>query len=207
MACARWLFTVSLLTLVGCARQPLPDPRVAAVAFAAAVERKDVNAVFDLLDETSKQAVTKAELAELLATASPELQVRVQGFARKDAEVTAEARVQYANGRGGTLSLEQGEFRIRTLDTLPRGARSPAEALAELRGALSRRSYAALVRILSQQSQAELEEHVNSLVQALDNPDSLEVALDGNSATAKTRNGHRVELKQEGGVWTIQDFE
>jgi hypothetical protein len=207
MACARWLFPLSILTAVGCARTPLPDARVAAVAFAAAVERKDVDALFNLLNEASRHAVTKAELAQLLATAYPELQVRAQGFAGTDAEVTAAARVLYANGRVGTLSLEHGEFRIRTLDSLPAGARSPVEALAQLRGALARRSYASLVRTMSKQTQAALEEHVTSLVQALDNPDSLELTVDGDSATAKTRSGHRVELKQEGGVWTIQDFE
>jgi hypothetical protein len=201
-----WLAGV-VLAAVGCSQSAIPDPRPAAQAYARAIERRDVDALFELLDAPSRQALTKSELARLLATSYPELRRQARAFARPDAEVTSQVRVAYSAGRVAYLSVEGGELRIRSVDDFPAEAHTPIEALAQLRTVLLRRNYPALTRILTQDTNKQLEAHTQSLVDALKHPEALDIEVTGDTAVARTRGGHRVELKQEDGFWKIQDFE
>jgi hypothetical protein len=90
---------------------------------------------------------------------------------------------------------------------LPAGARTVAEALGELRGALAERSYAALVRILSTDTRGAIEVDMRSLVSGLEHPDALEVKVHGETAEVDVPGGHKVLLRREAGVWRVHDFD
>jgi hypothetical protein len=105
------------------------------------------------------------------------------------------------------LDLEGGHFRVSAAAGLPAGARTPAQALGELRGALARRSYAALVRVLSGETRSALEGDMRSLVEGLEHPDALDVRAHGETAEVEVPGGHKVLLKREAGVWKVVDFD
>src|SRR5262249_58777916 len=121
--------------------------------------------------------------------------------------VKAHARVRYPDGEEATLDLEDGRFRIAAADALPAGARTPAQALEQLRRVLARRSYAGLLRVLSPATRSAIENDIRSLVEGLEQPEGLEVQVAGDTATVQIPGGHEVKLRREAGVWRGGDFD
>jgi hypothetical protein len=52
-----------------------------------------------------------------------------------------------------------------------------------------------------------LEGNLRELVNALDEPSTLEIELEGRRATAHLPGGHIVKLEREDGVWRVKDFD
>jgi len=201
------LFALSGTASAGCARPTLPDPRVTAREFAAAASRGDAAAVNGMLTERARGELGLAGTKRLLADAHTEIVSRSRAMASNAATVRAVAEVKYVDGEYAVLELEEGRFKVSAASGLPPGARTPAEALSELRAALARRSYGALLRILSSDARGAIESDMRSLVGGLDHPDSLEANVHGETAEVAIPGGHKVVLKREGGVWRVQDFD
>jgi hypothetical protein len=117
------------------------------------------------------------------------------------------AKVQYADGEEAALALEEGQFRIDAADALPAEARTPVQALGQLRRVLARRSYAGLIRVLSPRTRAAIEEDLRTLVEGLERAEGLDLEVTGDEATAHIPGGHIVRLHREGGVWHVEDFD
>ena len=75
-----------------------------------------------------------------------------------------------------------------------------------MRKALARRSYPALVRVLSQETQSALESDWDALVRGLEDPETLDVRVQGDRAEVELSGGHIVKLRRELGVWRIEDL-
>ncbi len=191
----------------GCATQRVPEPREVVVEYRDAVQRGDAAALYELLSESAKAQLTEREVRVLLQESKQELSQRASALSDARVRPQTLAKVGYPDGEFATLELEGGAFRLRSAAALPAGARTPAEALGELRRALARRSYPALTRVLSSESRGGLEEQMSSLVLALEQPDALDIQTDGDVATVVTPGGHRIELVREDGVWRVRDFE
>ncbi len=207
---SRWsplLPAAAAVVVGGCSGAALPDPRLTAAEYAAAAARGDARAVHALLTEDARQAFGLAGTARLLADARGEIVRQAKGMASPGAAVHAVAEVRYLDGEQALLSIERGRYRISAAAGLPPGARTPSQALGELRGALARRSYAALVRVLSSETRAALESDLRSLVTGLLRPDSLAIKIHGETAEVEVPGGHKVLLKREDGVWRIHDFD
>lgn len=200
-------FCCLVVIAFGCARHHVPDPRQAAAAFADAVERQDVDAAYRLLNAESRRMLSKPELKRLMAESKRELLRSAKGLRSEATRVDALAKVRFEDGEISTLSLEDGRFWVEAAGAIPAGARTPVEALSELRAVLARRSYPGLIQVLSSDSRVVLEERLRSLVEALEEPETLQVETAGDAATVRTPGGHRVELKREQGLWKVQDFE
>ena len=109
------------------------------------------------------------------------------------------ARVRFADGEDATLVVDdEGAFRIATADALPAGARSPEQALEQLRRVLARRSYAGLMRVLSPATRSAIESDLRSLVIGLEHPEGLEVNVAGDAATVQNPRGSRGEAPARG---------
>ena len=122
--------------------------------------------------------------------------------------IRSRARVRYADGEDASLVLDdQRLFRISGVDALPAGARTPEQALEQLRRVLARRSYAGLMRVLSPATRSAIETDLRSVVVGLEHPEGLEVLVAGDSATVQIPGGHEVKLKREGTTWHVEDFD
>ena len=197
----------ALLAGSGCSRSALPDPRVTAAAYASAVARGDAPAVYSMLTDEAQRAFGVDGTGRLLRDAKSEIAEQARSAASPRATVRAVADVPYADGEHAVLDLDGGRFRVTAAAGLPAGARTPAEALGELRSALSQRSYAALVRVLSTETRGAIELDMKSLVSGLEHADSLDVKVHGETAEVEIPGGHKVILKREAGVWRVQDFD
>lgn len=185
----------------------MPDPREALVHYARAVEAGDHQALYGLMTENAQRRYGKAGARRLLDDARPELLAQAKAVENAASGLQARAELRFADGEAVHLSLEDGAFRVDAAGTLPARARTPAEALDELRRALASRSYAALLRVLSSEAGVSLEDSLRSLVEGLKDPGTLDIRVSGDSATVQVPGGHIVKLRHEEGAWRVEDFE
>ena len=185
----------------------MANPREAADAYASAVERNDAEALHAMLTRESQRALSREGTARLLSESKNELRGQATAIRAASTTVDTIATVRFDDGEQAVLELERGRFRVGAAAGLPAGARTPEQALVELRQALARRSYAALMRVLSKDSRSAIEGDLRSLVSGLEQAESLDVKVEGDSAQVRVPGGHSVRLKRESGIWRVQDFE
>ena len=204
-----WLLAAALLIVAcGCGASSMPDPKEAVQAYADAAARGDADAIYEMLGEKGRRSLTRDEVRKLVKDERGELADQAKALRGAGVSVKARARVHYPDGEDATLDLEQdGVFRISAADALPAGARTPAQALEQLRRVLARRSYAGLLRVLTPATRSAIESDLRSLVEGLEQPEGLEVNVAGDTATVQIPGGHEVKLRREAGVWRVEDFD
>src|ERR1044071_7338031 len=123
---------------LGCSRTPMPDPKATVVAYEAAAANGDAKAIYAMLSERSRKPLKMADVERMVADERTELAAEAKALADPGSMVRASARVRFADGEDATLDVEEGGFRVSSADGLPSAARTPAEALEQLRRALAR---------------------------------------------------------------------
>jgi hypothetical protein len=196
---------VAVWGLIACGGPSLPDPREAARAYAEAVKRGDAERVHAMLTSEAQRGLGREGTSKLVVAERTELARQAQALLEGELAVEATATIPLADGSAVELTLEDRGFRVAAAETLPSAARTPTAALDGLRRALGRRSYAALLRVLSAESRVALESDLRSLVNGLADPSSLDVKVNGDRAEVEIPGGHAVTLKRESGIWRVDD--
>ncbi len=195
------------LLSAGCARSTLPDPQATALAYAEAARQGDADTIHGMLTAESRQAFGLEGTRRMVGDSAVELRRQGEALATGSVRIETEAVVRFADGERARLVAEDGAFKVDSAGVLPAGARTPAEALGELRQALARRSYAGMLRVLDAESRGALEDELRALVVGLEEPDALDVQVTGDAAEVSLPGGHWVRLKREAGVWKVEDFD
>jgi hypothetical protein len=203
----RGYLALMAFTAAGCAMTQVPDPRGAAESFAAAAQRGDADAIYGMMTTSAQKQRSREQVRSIVADERTELSDEGKALAAKEASVEATARLRFDDGEEAALDLENGAFKVTSAGALPGGARTPEEALDQLRRVLARRSYAGLMRVLSPATRASVEQDLRALVAGLDHPETLPVTVTGDAATIAVPGGHHVRLKRESGVWRVDDFD
>lgn len=194
--------------VLGCGVSRIPDPKDAVASYAEAAARGDADAIYEMMSEKGRRALSRDEVRKIVADEKGELAERGKAVTAPGVVVKSRARVRFADGEDATLVQdEDGAFRIAGADALPAGARTPEQALSQLRRVLARRSYAGLMRVLSPTTRSAIESDLRSLVIGLEHPEGLEVMVAGDTATVQIPGGHEVKLRREAGVWHVEDFD
>src|SRR5450432_299554 len=202
-------FGLSLLAALAmaCAAPRMPDPMLVAARFADAARAGDSERIYALLSRQAQRDFGRQGTRQLVEQSKPELGRLGAALLLPGARVEALAEIHFEDGESALLDLEGGVFRLSSLGTVPSQARSPAEALGDFRRALARRSYQALLGVLSLETRGGVEGDLRSLVDGLENPETLDVKVSGDNAVVVVPGGHQVKLRREAGVWRIQDFD
>jgi hypothetical protein len=198
---------VTALFTGGCASSSVPSPRATLDAYAAAARKGDSHAIYDLMSERSQQSMGREGVERAVNDARSELAEQAAAGTSPGARFEATAKVRFGDGEIATLELEDGAFRVSSSDALPAEAKTPAQALDQLRIVLARRSYAGLMRVLSKETRRAMEQDFRTLVEGLERPEGLDVKVVGDKATVQIAGGHLVKLKRENGLWRIEDFD
>jgi hypothetical protein len=127
----------ALLSCASCARPVVPEPQEALDRYLAAVRSGDDVAVYSMLTEASQRAYGREGVKRLLADSRSELTRRAASLASGKATIDTAAVIPYEDGEQAVLAVESGEFRVLAAGALPAGARTPAQALDELRQVLA----------------------------------------------------------------------
>lgn len=191
----------------GCAGAAMPRPEGAIEAYARAAREGDAEALHEMMTTSSQRSMGLEGVRRAVADARAELAAQGAALAAGSHATAQTARVRFGDGERATLALEADGFKVAGADALPAGARSPADALEQLRKGLARRSYAAVLRVLSRESRAAIERDLRGLVEGLERPEGLDVRVQGDRATVQVKGGHLVRLRREEGVWTVEDFD
>jgi len=200
------ILALSALLGLSCASPRVADPAQAVEAYRQATLRGDADALYALLTARSQRELGPQRTRELMRDGKQELAQAAKRLSDASAQPDVVARVRFEDGESTELVLEDRVFKISAAATLPAAARTPAEALSDLRRALARRSYAALVRVMSQETRGALEHSLAAMVRGLEEPETLAVDVQGDSAEVAIPGGHVVKLKRETGVWKVEDF-
>jgi hypothetical protein len=197
------------LSAGACARQgTVPDPKDAAEAYASAAEKGDADAIWSMLSTRSRATTSKNEVDQSVKGSRAELADQAKDIRKNDGTITAVARLRYEDGSEAALVLEDGKFSVASAGMLPGGGSTAQEALSALRDVLKRRSYPALLRLLSPELRAQVEAQLRGLVEALDDPSAIAIPPgSGDDVEIKLSNGHRVRLRREQGTWYVENFE
>jgi hypothetical protein len=158
-----------------------------------------------MLTSEAQRGLGREGTRKLVEAERSELTRQSKALLGAELGVEATATIPLADGSAVELTLEDRGFRVAAAETLPSAARTPTEALDGLRRALGRRSYAALLRVLSAESRVALESDLRSLVNGLADPSSLDVKVNGDRAEVEIPGGHAVTLKRESGIWRVDD--
>jgi hypothetical protein len=201
-------FALALLTSA-CGGSSIPPPEEALRAYAAAAAKGDADAIYDMLSEKSRRSLSREEVRKIVAEERAELADQAKAVSAPEvvAKMKTQARVRYPDGEDAALTLEDDTFRIAAADALPAGARTPEQALEQLRRVLARRSYAGLMRVLTPATRSAIESDLRSLVEGLEHPEGLEIQVAGDTATVQIPGGHEVKLRRDAGVWKVDDFD
>jgi hypothetical protein len=191
----------------GCGGRALPDPEPVALRYADALRRGDDAAVYQLLSAQAQREIGQQRLHRLLLELKPELQAQAKAIRDPRARIEVQAQVRFIDGELATFGVEDGALKLHSVVALPARATTPQQALSDLRSALARRSYPALQSVLTRDSAGAFDEKMNSLVEALEDPESLLIQVEAGRAVVELPDGHRVELRKEEGLWKVRDFE
>ncbi len=200
-----WVAVV-VVSALGCATTRPSAPEVAARDFAEAAQRGDADAIYELLTSEAQREHGREGTRARVEESRRELGEMGAAIAQGELTVETRAVVRFADGERAELAVEDGEYRIELADALPSRASTPEAALAAFRAALARRSYAAVFRLLSAETRAAIERDVAALVEGLEEPETLEVEVDGDRATVRLPGGSLVGLRREDGVWRVEDL-
>jgi len=193
--------------VVGCAEPHLPDPKLAASLYAEAAQSGDSERIYALLSDQAKRDYGRQGTRRLVEQARGELSRQGAALLSPGSRVQASAEIRFEDGESALFDLEDGAFHLSSLGSMPSRPRSPSEALGDFRRALARRSYPALLGVLSVETREALEGDLKSLVEGLENPETLDVKVSGDNAVVEVPGGHQVKLRREAGVWHVQDFD
>ncbi len=197
----------ALIALAGCGGATLPSPQKTIDAYIGATKRGDHKTLHSLLSEHDRVRLSVSDVSSLVRENSAELRDAAAKFGGRSAITEATAQIEFEDGEKVTLDLEHGQFQIGSVGTLPGGSASPNQAIAELRRALSRRSYPALLRVLSPKARRMMEDMLRSLATGLAHPESLPIVENGDTAKVRIPGGHFVKLRREGNEWHVEFFE
>jgi hypothetical protein len=202
------VFVLLGFALLGaCAPKALPDPRVAARRWVEAVQANDKEAVYALLTDAARRAHGRDGVGRLLATDRDEMLGLARATTASTALLETHADVTFAGDRTARVVLEEGRFRVAAAAALPAGAESPRDALRELRDVLAQRSFAGLLRVLTKESAQSLDGGLEDVVEALAEPSTVSIDVEGRRATARLPGGHSVTLEREDGIWRVKEFD
>jgi len=192
---------------VGCAQARLPDPKLAAARYAEAARAGDSERIYALLSSEAQRDYGRQGTRRLVEQSKAELSRQGTALLSPARRVQASAEIRFEDGESALFDLEDGVFHVSSLGTVPSRPRSPSEALGDFRRALARRSFPALLGVLSAETREAVEGDLKSLVEGLENPDTLDVKVSGDNAVVSVPGGHQVKLRREAGVWHVQDFD
>jgi hypothetical protein len=185
----------------------MADPQAAAKRWAQAVQRGDAEAVLAEMSLEAQRAHGRDGIARLLADNREELGAQAGWINGAETRLSVEATLVQGDDRSARLVLEDGSVRVAAASALPAAARAPVDALRELRAVLERRSYEGLLRVLTRAARESLEDSLEALVRALQEPATQHLQIEGRRATARLPGGHTVKLEREDGVWRVKDFD
>jgi len=204
-----------LSALTGCASSGArSSPRAALVAFQRAVERNDVDALYQMLPASARREESLAQFRQRIQNERAELR-SVGEEVRRSLDGRRSPWVALPSRAGGTVTVVDAAegWRMARPAVGPGPAPTPQDAARALREAIARRSLVAILTALSSRSRGAVQSELAMLLDALEDPAALEArpanAGPGGAEAVALRlpDGRSLILVREGTDWRVDDIQ
>lgn len=206
----RALVAMTALTLA-CGGGPtrVAGPEATLEAYTRALRAGDSRAAYDLLDPETREAIAYEEFEATFESNQAELREQADQVedAVKADEVASRAEVPLREGEKAILTLEDGRWTLLGGVLDAPALQTPLDAVAALRHAIQRRSLRGLMRVLSREARAGLDDERRRFLEETADPLDLEVEIQGNEARVRLTGGRLLRLRREAGEWRVVDVE
>jgi len=202
------LFLVSFsLVIAGCGSATrMGHPDHVLQRYVEAIESNPGEA-YELLSRSQRHRLSREEFQEASERYSDEVRAQARQLRLQLAEpIPVYAEVRLSSGEVVTLVLENGRWRISDGASGAVGLASPLQTVRGLRRALQRRSYQALLRVLSREARSQIEDEITRITEGLDNEEDLRIEVTGNRARVIYDGNHFLDLVREDGLWVVVDM-
>lgn len=185
------------------------SPRNTLQALHSAALHGDVAALYALLPERARRQESLTDFRARMQSNQRELRDLVEALDRalQDQHVPY---VELPSRRQGAVTVVEDPegWRLARPEFGPAVTLSPTEALQAFRTALLRQSLPALLQILSSRTRGALQAEMHALIDALQDPASLEVTATpvGQRFEVHLPDGRTIVLVREGLQWRIDDI-
>jgi hypothetical protein len=167
----------------------------------------DPDRAYDLLSESQRARITRDEFREAAARHPEEIEAQVHQLRLQLAQrIPVRADVPLASGEVIALVLDGGRWRIADGLAGATGLASPLETVRALRRALQRRSYQALLHVLSRDARSQVDDEIDRVIEGLGDEESLRIDVTGNRARVVYEGDHVIDLIREDGIWVVEDM-
>ena len=179
------------------------------MAYIAAVRADDAHSAYMLLDAATRARTDEEAFTRRMQESHAELVEQAEALAHSLSQHPAQvdARVDLDDGERVVLVEEHGELRIASGVVDAPSLSTPEDAVLALRRALMLRSLAGVLRVLSQDTRADVEAEIRDYLGATSDSLDLESEIDGDEARVRLTGGRIVTLVREEGEWRVVDVE
>lgn len=204
-----------LWALAGCASHTArSSPRAALLAFQRAVERNDIDALYQMLPASARREESLAQFRQRLQNERAELR-SVGEEVRRSLDGRRSPWVALPSRAGGTVTVvDTAEgWRMARPAVGPGPAPTPHDAARALREAIARRSLLAILTVLSSRSRGAVQSEMAMLLDALEDPAALEMrpvtvgSAEAEAVALRLPDGRSLILVREGTDWRVDDIQ
>lgn len=202
------VFVPALALLCACSSlNRVPHPDAVLQQYVEHIEGGELDAAYALLSEAQRQSMSLDEFRTAAQEHPEELASQVRELRRQMTEpIPVRAEIRLDSGDVATFQLHGGRWRIAEGAAGAVSLTSPTQTLRALRRALLRRSYRGVLRVLSREARAQVEDEIARIIEGIEDEESLTIEVTGNRARVIYDENHFLELQREDGEWMIVDM-
>lgn len=211
MTVRAWLFGMLVFgsgASIGCGRAAqTASARSTFAQLGQAAQQRDARTLFRLLPERSRRDESEASFSGRLEADADDLRELGERVQRSlNRQVSPAAMVPLAVGDAVWLQESSLGFGLSHPGFGATASPTPVDALRSLRSALTRSVSGAMSEVLSSGARGASEAEVRSLIDALRDPSSLEIASTTRGAEARLPDGRVIALVRENDQWRVDEI-
>lgn len=199
----RALAAAALLALVGCGGGAPPPLARTLEELRRALDEGDDDALYSLSTSETQAVMGREGVRALTRDNRDELRDIAAGLGRAEPEI--EVSLRFEGREPVALAFEDGDYRLGGALLAGTSLETPEGAVLALRAALARRSFPAVLRILTRERARALVAELDAIVEAARDPLDFDVSITGERAIVRLPEGLLVILERESGEWRIVD--
>lgn len=198
------------MTAAGCATTRADHPKDAIRSYHQAVEDRDADAVYALLDDEGRRGMDPETFARYFEENYDAISLQADQLlagSERDQELRVHAKVPLPAGEQAELVWRSDNWWL--AQTAPtRGAQaSPQQTLDAFRSALAGRNLDATLALLSTERRSAYLAELELFRKSLEGAEGEEIVTNGDTAIIALSGGNKLILVREDGVWRVHGWE
>lgn len=192
----------------GCGRsRDLSGPQKILDRYTKAIRNNQPEVAYQLLDEKTRQQLTRSEFIKQWKSLQPELgQQALQIRAQMKQPLPLKAKISFGSGIQADLVCDESKWKIDDNIVGSGAAATPKDAIRALIKALEQRNLRAMIRLLARSAQASLDEDLSELRKKLQQKLAQKLDILEDEAALQIDPDLRLKLVREDQNWRFKDF-